>query len=188
MSAKYIIKEFFSGSVKLISPKKYKDSRGYFSEVYNKKFYKEILKIKENFIQDNISYSKNKFTIRGMHLQTAPYEQSKLISVIQGSIEDYFVDLRSGSKTFGKYNSIKLNSKNRLYLFIDKGFAHGFKTLEDKTIINYKVSNFYSKKNELTLHYQDETVNINWKLKKEKCHLSKKDLNGDKLEHIIKKL
>ena len=74
MSAKYIIKEFFSGSVKLISPKKYKDSRGYFSEVYNKKFYKEILKIKENFIQDNISYSKNKFTIRGMHLQTAPYE------------------------------------------------------------------------------------------------------------------
>ena len=182
------IKSFFNGAVKLISPSIFQDNRGSFSEVYNFNQYKNIFKIKDIFIQDNISHSKYKSTIRGMHLQKKPYDQSKLIFVINGSIIDYFVDLRKNSETFGEYDSVRLNSSDRKFLYIKKGFAHGFKTLEKNTTVMYKVSNYYSPKNEITINYLDKKINIDWKLKKNHPHLSAKDLKGLDLEEVMKKL
>ena len=109
------IKNFFNGSIKLITPKIHIDNRGYFTESYNLNFYKKHYQIKEKFVQDNISFSKKKSTIRGMHLQISPFEQSKLIYVIHGSILDYFIDLRKHSKTFGKYGSVRLESKKKQF-------------------------------------------------------------------------
>ncbi len=122
-----------------------------------------------------------------MHLQTTPYEQAKLIFVLNGSIIDYFVDLRKKSKTFGKFGKIKLQSNKNQFLYISKGFAHGYKTLENNTSILYKVSNFYSPRNELTLNYLDSNIKIDWN-SNSKRSLSKKDLNGMSLEEITKYL
>jgi dTDP-4-dehydrorhamnose 3,5-epimerase len=180
--------DYFNSSVKLITPKIFKDNRGYFTEGYNYKNYKSKYKITDNFIQDNISFSKNKSTIRGMHLQKEPYAQSKLIIVTQGSIIDFFVDLRKNSKTFGQHKSVILKSKKKQFLFIGKGFAHGFKTLEENTTVLYKVSNYYSSKNELTLDYLDKNININWKIKNENPYISDKDKKGLSLDKIRKYL
>ena len=178
------VTNYFNGSVKLITPKVYKDGRGNFIEAYNYKYYKLKYKIIDKFVQDNISFSKKKSTIRGMHLQKAPYEQSKLIFVIQGSIMDVFVDLRKNSKTFGKHYSVILKSNKKQFLYIKKGFAHGFKTLEDNTKVFYKVSNYYSSKHELTLSYLDKTINIDWKIKNKIPYLSDKDQTGYNLDKI----
>ena len=182
------IRTFFNGSVKLITPEVFNDNRGEFSEVYNYELYKKRYKIKDRFIQDNVSHSKYKYTIRGMHLQKKPFEQSKLVFVIKGSIIDFFVDLRKNSKTFGQYGSVKLKSSNKQLLYIQKGFAHGFKTIESNTAVMYKVSNYYSPKNEVTLNYLDKIINIDWKLNNNKVHLSPKDLKGISLDNVMKKL
>ena len=182
------MKTFFNGSIKLITPEVFKDNRGHFSEVYNYEIYKKKYGIKDRFVQDNISYSNYKNTIRGMHLQNKPFEQSKLVFVIKGSIIDFFLDLRKSSKTFGQYGSVILKSSNRQFLYIKKGFAHGFKTLENNTTVMYKVSNYYSPKNEITMNYLDKNININWKLNKNKVHLSKKDLRGISIEKVKNKL
>ena len=114
------IKSFFNDSIKLITPKTHKDNRGYFLELYNKIYYNKEYFFKDNFVQDNISFSKKKYTIRGMHLQTAPFEQSKLVSVIKGSIRDYFIDLRVKSKTFGKFGFVNMNSKKKTIIIYKK--------------------------------------------------------------------
>lgn len=178
--------EYFNGSVKLITPKVYNDNRGNFTEGYNYKYYKLKYKIADKFVQDNISFSKNKSTIRGMHLQKEPYAQSKLIFVSQGSILDFFVDLRRNSETFGQYKCVILKYKKKQFLYISKGFAHGFKTLEDNTTVLYKVSNYYSSKDELTLDYLDKDININWKIKNENTFISYKDKKGQALDQIKK--
>ena len=180
--------DYFNGSIKLISPIVYKDNRGSFTEGYNYNYYKSKYKITDNFVQDNISFSKNKSTIRGMHLQKEPYAQSKLIFVSQGSIIDFFVDLRKNSRTFGQHQSVILNSKKKQFLYIGKGFAHGFKTLETNTTVLYKVSNYYSSKNELTLDYLDKNININWKMKNLNPYISDKDKKGLTLDNIKKYL
>ena len=182
------MKTFFKGSIKLITPEIFNDNRGHFSEVYNYESYKIKYGIKDRFVQDNISYSKYKNTIRGMHLQNKPFEQSKLVFVIKGSIMDFFLDLRKKSKTFGQYGSVILKSSNRQFLYVKRGFAHGFKTLENNTTVMYKVSNYYSPKNEITMNYLDKTININWKLNKNKVHLSKKDLKGISFIKVTNKL
>ena len=182
------IKTFFDGSIKLINMKLFKDSRGYFTESYNYNFFKKNFKLSDRFVQDNISFSRKKNTIRGMHLQLPPFSQSKLVSVLSGSILDYFVDMRKSSKTFGLYGYVHLNSKKNQYLYVKKGFAHGFKTLEDNTTVFYKVSNYYSKKHEITLNFKDKKINIDWQLNNSKPNLSKKDLNADNFDKIIKSL
>ena len=182
------MKKFFNGAIKLITPEVFKDNRGRFSEVYNYKTYIAKYGIKDRFVQDNISYSNYKNTIRGMHLQYKPFEQSKLVFVIKGSIMDFFVDLRKSSKTFGQYGSVILNSSNRQFLYIKKGFAHGFKTLENNTTVMYKVSNYYSPKNEITMNYLDKKIKINWRLNKRKVYLSTKDLKGINIEQVNNKL
>ena len=162
--------------VKIIEPKIYNDSRGYFFESYNQKeFHKKIGKI--NFIQDN--ESKSSFgVLRGMHFQKKPYEQSKLVRVIKGEIQDVAVDIRKKSETYLKYVSVILNDKNKNQLFIPKGFAHGFLVLSDEAIINYKVDQIHNSEYDSGINYNSPNININWKLNKNKIKLSDKDKNS----------
>ena len=152
-------------------------------EYYHKNNYKNY-GINENFKQENISYSKKKYTFRGIHFQTYPKAQSKLITVLSGEIIDIIVDLRKNSKTFGKSIKILMNSKTISLLYIPKGFGHGFLTLKNETLIGYKVSNYYSPKNEKTLSINDDKIKINLGVNKNKLIMSKKDMNGLKLENL----
>ena len=159
--------------VKLISPSIFEDRRGYFFETYNEisfnNNYKKII-----FVQDN--ESKSKFgTLRGLHFQKPPYEQSKLIRVVKGKIQDIAVDLRPASSTYRQYVSVILDEQNKKQLFIPKGFAHAFLTLSNEAIVIYKVDNFYSKQHDSGVRYDDPLLNINWKLGKEKIIVSDKD-------------
>ncbi len=158
-----------------VYPTVHSDTRGSFSEDYNYKNFHSF-GIKDNFIQDNLSVSKKKNTIRGLHFQSKPDAQSKLIKVIEGSIFDVFIDLRKESKSFESYNFIELKP-NDGWIYIPEGFAHGFCTLEDDTKVLYKVNNYYSAKNDSGIKYSDPFFSIPWPIKNEKPILSDKD-NG----------
>tara|TARA_B100000073_G_C23678257_1_gene551479 strand:- start:799 stop:1320 length:522 start_codon:yes stop_codon:yes gene_type:complete len=159
--------------IKIIQPKIYKDERGYFFESFNnKKFIKEFKNI--NFVQDN--ESKSKFgVLRGLHFQRSPYQQSKLVRVVEGEIQDVAVDMRKNSITYMKYVSVILNNQNKKQLFIPKGFAHGFLVLSKEAIVNYKVDNYYNSKYDSGLRYDDKKIGIKWLLQDNEIILSKKD-------------
>ncbi|QFT88417.1 dTDP-4-dehydrorhamnose 3,5-epimerase [Bacillus sp. THAF10] len=159
---------------KLIKVKKHDDSRGYFLESFNEKeFHKSGLHYQ--FIQDNHSYSMHKGTLRGLHYQLNPWAQTKLIRVIAGEIMDVIVDLRKSSKTYGKWQSFILNSAENIQLLVPKGFAHGFCTLTKDTHVFYKVDNYYSKKHERGIIWNDKSLNISWPF--DKIIASEKDNN-----------
>jgi dTDP-4-dehydrorhamnose 3,5-epimerase len=144
----------------IIEPKVFEDNRGYFFESYNQK---DFIKngINDNFVQDNQSLSQ-KGVLRGLHFQTPPFAQAKLIRVIQGSVLDVAVDLRKKSPTYGQHHAIKLSDKNKKMFFIPEGFAHGFLTLENDTIFSYKCSNFYNTESEDSILWNDKLLKIDW--------------------------
>jgi dTDP-4-dehydrorhamnose 3,5-epimerase len=144
----------------IIQPQVFEDPRGYFYESYNKQKFTEA-EIDFEFIQDNQSLSQ-KGIIRGLHFQAPPFEQGKLVRVIQGAVKDVVVDIRKNSKTFGQHFSINLTAENRTMFFIPPGFAHGFETLEDDTVFLYKCTNVYNKESEGGLLWNDPFLNINW--------------------------
>nr|WP_032890075.1 dTDP-4-dehydrorhamnose 3,5-epimerase [Fusobacterium nucleatum] len=148
----------------ILKPKIFEDSRGYFFESYNYNDFKEI-GIDNIFVQDNHSKSL-KGVLRGLHFQKGEYSQAKIIRVLKGAVLDIAVDLRKDSRTFGKYFAIELNEKNKKMLFIPKGFAHGFLTLEDNTEIFYKCDNFYNSKSEIGIIWNDRDLNIDWNFEK----------------------
>ena len=160
----------------------FNDSRGYFSETFNAKRYKD-LGINLDFVQDNISVSK-KGTLRGLHYQVPPKAQGKLCHVIKGSVLDAAVDLRFGSPTFGQHFIIELSEKNHTQIFIPVGFAHGFAVLSEEAIFQYKCSEFYSKEHERSIRFDDPDLNINWGI--ENPIVSNKDRNGKFFKDIEK--
>jgi dTDP-4-dehydrorhamnose 3,5-epimerase len=143
----------------LLTPQVYIDDRGYFMESYNKMRIGKM--IKNDFVQDNESLSR-KNVLRGLHLQLPPHAQAKLIRVIKGSILDVAVDLRKNSDTFGQHFKHVLSGENKKQLYIPEGFAHGFLTLEDDTLINYKCSNYYHAESESSILWNDPDLNIDW--------------------------
>ncbi|MFC0603420.1 dTDP-4-dehydrorhamnose 3,5-epimerase [Winogradskyella pulchriflava] len=156
-----IIKETKLKGCYIIKPEVFKDKRGYFIESFNKyKFYKNT-GLDINFVQDNESQS-SKGVLRGLHYQTGKFAQAKLVRVIKGRVLDVVVDLRPDSKTFGKHISTILSETNKTQIFIPKGFAHGFFTLEDMTIFSYKCDNYYNKKAEAGVIYSDKKLNVDW--------------------------
>ena len=159
----------------IIEPQIFKDSRGAFFESWNAKKFKQ-LGINEDFVQDNQSVS-SKGVLRGLHFQNPPYAQAKLVRVIEGSVLDVAVDLRKNSPTYGKHFSVILSEQNNKSLFIPKGFAHGFLSLEDNTVFNYKCSDYYNKESEGSLLWNDEDLKIDWQI--DNPLVSKKDLQGD---------
>ncbi|MFZ5947608.1 MAG: dTDP-4-dehydrorhamnose 3,5-epimerase [Stygiobacter sp.] len=166
----------------VIKPDVFPDERGYFFESFNKKKY-EAGGIEFQFVQDNVSKSK-KGTVRGLHYQVGEYAQGKLCSVIFGKVLDVAVDIRFGSPTFGKYFSIELSEENKFQLWIPPGFAHGFSVLSDEAIFNYKCTNFYNKDSERSIIFNDEDLNIDWKV--ENPIVSEKDLRAISFKQINK--
>lgn len=167
----------------IISTKVFSDHRGWFYEAYNQKLFDFTF----NSIQDNHSCSELKGTLRGLHLQMAPYEQAKLIRVLKGKIFDVVVDLRPESKKYLQVSTFELDSNKKDLLFVPKGFAHGFMTLEDNTEVYYKVDEIYSKEHEVTILYNDSHLKIPWPVIKE-IILSEKDSKGIPLEKAIELL
>tara|TARA_B110000008_G_scaffold249359_1_gene262035 strand:- start:11 stop:559 length:549 start_codon:yes stop_codon:yes gene_type:complete len=161
----------------LVTPKKFDDDRGYFSEVYNLKRY-STGNLDHTFVQDNQSFNVKKSTIRGLHFQPPPSAQDKLVRVGQGSVMDVAVDIRKSSKYFGKYFKVKLSAENRKQLFIPKGFMHGFVSLEDNTELLYKCSDFYAPEHECTVRFDDPDLNIDWDQHDSVLNISDKDLKG----------
>ena len=161
--------------VKLISPDIIKDQRGSFFESYQyEKYIPFIGDIK--FMQDNESVSKYG-VLRGLHYQKTPFEQSKLIRVIKGRIQDVAVDIRPESLTYKKYVSVELSEDNKYELFIPQGFAHGFLVLSREAIVSYKVDNYYNKELDSGYKYNDPLFGIKWNLNDKDIILSNKDKN-----------
>lgn len=162
--------------VKILYPKKHEDNRGFFSETYNYKNL-ENFGIDTNFVQDNHSLSLEKGVIRGLHYQTEPFSQDKLVRAVNGSIFDVAVDLRKNSKTFGQHVSATITSKDWNQILVPKGFAHGFCVLEDNTEIIYKVSNYYAPECDKGILWNDPDLNIDWPITLNSVILSEKDKN-----------
>ena len=170
-----IIETGFQGLL-IIKPDFFSDTRGYFFESYNQETY---LKAGINFIpvQDNESRS-SIGVIRGLHYQIRPYDQAKLIRVVEGKIYDVALDLRRDLQTYGKWFGIELDSENKHQLFIPKGFAHGFSVLSKTAIIQYKVDSFYNKPAERGIALNDPALNIDWKIGNTGQVISEKDQNN----------
>ncbi len=160
--------------LKLITPKKHGDERGFFSETYNSATWRNA-GLDYQFVQDNHSLSRDIGTLRGLHFQTAPYAQDKLVRVARGRIIDIAVDLRRSSPTFKKYIAVELSHENWQQLFIPIGFAHGFITLEENTEVIYKVTNLYSAAHDFGVAWNDRELNINWQIAASEITLSQKD-------------
>lgn len=144
----------------LIKPKVFQDARGYFYESYNREAFIK-LGVQAEFVQDNQSLS-GKGIIRGMHFQTPPHAQGKLVRVIQGAVQDVAIDIRKNSPTYGKHFSAELSGDNFLMMYIPAGFAHGFATLEDHTIFSYKCTDTYHPECEGGLQWNDPEFGIQW--------------------------
>lgn len=171
-----IILDTIFRDLKVIEPKIFEDSRGYFFESYNEKVFEEN-GLKYDWVQENESMS-NKGVLRGLHYQLSPFAQTKLVRVVRGSVIDIVVDIRKSSPTFGKIFSIELTAQNKKQLLVPKGFAHGFVVLEDNTIFSYKCDELYNKECERGINPFDEYLSIDWGISKDLAILSEKDLNS----------
>lgn len=160
--------------VKLITPPRFADSRGYFSETYNSANF-AAAGIDCAFIQDNQSGSVHVGTIRGLHYQSPPFAQSKLVRVLAGAIIDVAVDMRRGSPTFGQWVKAELTAETGTQIFVPKGFLHGFVTLEPNTVVAYKVDAPYSREHDGSVRWDDPDLAIDWELGGRTPVLSEKD-------------
>lgn len=160
----------------LCKPAIYKDERGYFFESFKKDKFENFIGEAVNFCQDNEAKS-SKGVLRGLHYQLPPYAQAKLVRVIKGKVLDIAVDLRKNSATFGQFLSLELSEDNKEQLYIPKGFAHGYVVLSDEAVFSYKVDNYYNKKSERGIMYNDDDLQIDWKLPLKELIISDKDKN-----------
>lgn len=159
--------EFVETSLKgayLIKPKVFRDERGFFLEFWNKKVFAQK-GIEADFVQDNHSLSLKRGTLRGLHFQLPPYAQAKLVRVTRGKVYDVIVDLRKNSETFGKWEGFELSAENFEMVFVPRGFAHAFLTLENNTDFLYKVDNFYTQEADSGIIWNDPDLKIDWPIK-----------------------
>ena len=169
----------------IINPSVYNDERGYFYETYNQRFLRDK-GIYTNFVQDNQSYS-TKNVLRGLHFQTiAP--QAKLVRCVVGEVYDVVVDLRKSSETYKQWYGIKLSDENKKMMFIPKGFAHGFLTLSDYAIFQYKCDELYMPTADAGVNFKDEELNIDWLVDINELIISEKDRVLPRLADIEKEL
>ena len=171
-------------AVKVLSPARHGDHRGFFSEVYNKKTLSEA-GIDVEFVQDNHSLSATKGTVRGLHFQTPPFAQDKLVRVVRGAVFDVAVDLRRGSPTYGRHVSVVLSAEAWNQVLVPIGFAHGFMTLEPDTEVIYKVSNYHAPDHDKGLLWNDPALGIPWPLPEAEAILSDKDRRQPRLADFV---
>lgn len=160
--------------VKLVTPVRFGDDRGFFSETYNVQRFKDA-GIEADFIQDNHSLSAQRGTVRGLHFQAPPFAQAKLVRALRGSVLDVAVDVRKSSPTYGNWVSAELSAKNGVQIFVPRGFLHGFVTLEPDTEIVYKVDNYYSRECDGAVQWNDPSLCIDWGISANEAVLSHKD-------------
>ena len=165
--------------VLIIEPQVFGDSRGWFMESYSKK---KLTQITCDFVQDNHSLSASKGTLRGIHFQHPPMEQSKLVRCVRGSLMDFIVDLRPDSKTYKEWIKIELSAENKKQIFIPRGYGHAFLTLEDNTEIEYKTDNYYSAEHDGAILWSDPMLGIDWGC--DNPILSDKDKNAPTLKEV----
>ena len=159
----------------LLRSQRFSDARGYFSETYNEKAF-QLAGISTRFVQDNQSFSAARGTIRGLHFQLPPAAQAKLVRVLQGSVYDVAADLRVGSPTYGRWVGETLTADGGEQLFVPRGFAHAFCTLQPDTIVAYKVDDFYAPASDSGLIWNDPALAIDWPVAPGDVVLSDKDL------------
>lgn len=146
--------------IKIIEPRVFGDHRGYFFEAYSEKIWREH-GLPTRFVQDNESKS-SRGVLRGLHFQSPPHAQGKLVRVVTGAVLDVAVDIRKNSPTYGKFFALELSAENKRILYIPEGFAHGFLTLEDNTIFQYKCTEFYAPEFEGGIRWNDPQIGITW--------------------------
>lgn len=156
------------------TPKRHADARGWFSETFNAAALQGAL-AGIAFVQDNQSLSRRQGTLRGLHFQSPPRAQDKLVRVLRGAVQDVAVDIRRDSATFGKWVSATLSAENGVQLFVPKGFAHGFLTLEPETEVFYKVSDYYSRDHEGGLAWDDPALGIEWAMPRAAISMAERD-------------
>mgnify|MGYP000866169473 CR=1 FL=1 len=161
-------------AVKLIHPKKHGDARGFFSETYSRQAL-AAAGMDLDFVQDNHAFSAQSGTVRGLHFQTPPFAQDKLIRVVRGAILDVAVDLRTGSPTFGQWCSAVISAAAWNQILVPIGFAHGLVTLEPDTEVLYKVTNYYAPECDKGLRWNDPALGIDWGIDPAAAILSAKD-------------
>lgn len=173
------IRETGLAGVYLMEPTVFADERGWFMESFS---LRELQKagIDAVFVQDNHSFSAKKGTLRGLHFQTAPMAQAKLVRCTRGSVWDVAVDLRKGSPQYRRWFAAELSGENRLQLFIPRGFAHGYLTLTDFTEVEYKTDRYFSPQHDRSVRYDDPAIGIPWNVSEPV--LSHKDRNAPLLE------
>ena len=159
----------------ILKPRIFEDARGYFFESFNEKTFENKTGLSGKFVQDNQSFS-SYGVIRGLHAQTGPYAQAKLVHVLKGEVLDVAVDMRPNSETFGQHVAVKLSEENKLQLYIPRGFLHGFAVLSETAEFFYKCDNFYHKESEIGVMYNDSSLAIDWQIPANKQLISDKDL------------
>nr|WP_047575546.1 dTDP-4-dehydrorhamnose 3,5-epimerase [Methylobacterium sp. ZNC0032] len=172
-------------AVKIVTPKKHGDHRGFFSETWSRKAFAEA-GLDLDFVQDNQSLSGPVGTLRGLHFQSPPFAQDKLVRVTRGRILDVAVDIRSSSPTFGKHVAVELSAENWKQLLVPVGFAHGFVTLEPDTEVIYKVTAPYAPENDHGLAFDDPALGIDWRLPLSGLTISDKDRKHPRLAEMLR--
>jgi dTDP-4-dehydrorhamnose 3,5-epimerase len=160
--------------VKLLTPVRYRDERGFFQETWNRRVF-EAAGLPADFVQDNHASSRRRGTLRGLHFQSPPRAQDKLVRVARGAVLDVAVDLRRASPTYGRHVAAVLSAENGAQLWVPKGFAHGYVTLEPDTEVVYKVTDFYSPADDRGIAWDDPALGIDWRVPAGEVSLSEKD-------------
>jgi dTDP-4-dehydrorhamnose 3,5-epimerase len=176
------VTELAMPGLKLIEPRRFGDERGWFSEVWQDKRYREA-GIKETFVQDNLAMS-TRGVLRGLHAQE-PHAQGKLVQVFQGEVYDVAVDLRVGSPTFGQWHGVVLNDDNALQFYVPPGFLHGYYVMSERALFGYKTTDIYSPESEFSVRWDDPSIGIQWPLGGTPT-LSDKDLAAPLLADVAK--
>jgi dTDP-4-dehydrorhamnose 3,5-epimerase len=177
------IEETSIDGVLILTPTRFGDDRGWFSETYTRRALAAYGFDKE-FVQDNHSLSKPVGTVRGLHFQTQPFGQDKLVRCVRGEAFDVVVDIRHGSPTFGRHITIPISADNGVQVLVPIGMAHGFCTLSPDTEITYKVTNYYSKQHDGGILWNDEALRIDWPVETSGAQVSEKDANAPRLADL----
>jgi dTDP-4-dehydrorhamnose 3,5-epimerase len=177
------IREFEIPDIKLIVPKRFTDSRGYFFEAWRDNLFREEVS-DFTFVQDNQSMSAKRGTLRGLHFQKPPAAQGKLVRVLRGSVFDVAVDVRKGSPTYGRHVATTFDAVGGAQLWVPPGFLHGFCTLEDCTEVIYKVTSYYSPEHDAGVLWNDPALEIEWPVTDDAVLLSEKDQRHPRLADL----
>ena len=167
-----------------LTPRRFDDARGFFTETYSRRALAEA-GVKIDFVQDNLAYSRESGTVRGLHFQAPPAAQAKLVSVLTGAVLDVALDLRTGSPTFGRHVAVEVAAESGEQLLVPAGFAHGYCTLAPDTRVAYKVSESYAPEHERGVLWNDPALAIPWPVAPAEAKVSERDQAWPRLAEIV---